>query len=147
MAAPSGVYPAEEWTERWRGLISSWFQSAPLQHRSHSISSPQAAAPRMPKYANTGAKREPSPRFQVPSGLCWWWTKQSYLFPMLPWVLKLERAVISRLNLQPGWWDRNTSAWDVNDRVEKKVLIWHNKHFGVLIRNLGNTGLSHSRRW
>lgn len=115
MAAPSGVCPAEERREGWRGLISSWFQSALLQQRSHSISRPQAAALRMPKYANNECQWEPSPRFQLPSGPYWWWTKQGYLLPMLPWVGKLKGAVILsslehphpecvQKHLSVGWW-------------------------------------------
>lgn len=47
-------------------LISSWFQSAPLQNRAHFISSPQATALNMPKYANTSANGNQVPGFRFP---------------------------------------------------------------------------------
>lgn len=76
-----------------RGLISSGFQSAPLQHRSHSIIRPQAAALRIPKYANASADGKQILGFRFPldrdgdDG-----QSAGYLLPVLPWVLKIKKS-------------------------------------------------------
>lgn len=113
MAAPSGACRAEEWSARWRGLISSGFQSDPLQHRSRSVSRPQAAALGMPKYSNTNASRKQVPGLRFP--VDWWWTKESYLMPVLLclWVQR-GRADFSLLLYQPGGTDGSNSARSID---------------------------------
>lgn len=84
MAAPSGVYSERE---KWRGLISSWFESALLEYWSNCISSPQATTPRKPKYASGKGV----PGFSLPLDHAMM-DNRGYLLPAMPWVERLKRA-------------------------------------------------------